>query len=316
MRAKKKIAVTAALVVFLLLATVAFSFFNSSVSYQEKYNTLKASHFVKLYDMDRLFTLFTERSHRESEQKIREALKEVALVNKENHQLKHSVTLFQQKESEWKKKEDQNIAEHKKNEEKLASLLQSNRDLEQEKNTLKQRLEGSFSKEIAEVEKERPFTQPIEDLGEDLEEENKTLKHQIYLYQAQLKGFEDLNQKLQAEVESRVKNEKMLKEMAKHLETYSIALEHMEDSRQELEKELEAIQIKPIHTSELSTDRYYKVEVGDSLSLISVKVYGTARKWESIFEANRALLENPDSLREGMSLYIPKANSNKLKNGQ
>lgn len=314
MHARKKITATAGFVICLLLAIVAFSFFNSSTSYQEKYNTLKASHFVKLYDMDRLFTLFAEKSHRESEQKIREALKEVALINKENRGLKDSLAQLQQQENEWRKKEAQTVIETRKNEERLAHLRQLNTELEQEKNALKEQLNNSFSQEVALMESERPIVQPIVQLGEnlaseDLEEENETLKHQIYLYQAQLEGFEDVNKKLQTEREARLKNEKMVKEMAKHLETYSIALERMEDSRQELEKELEAIQLKPVHTSELGVDRYYKVEAGDSLSLISVKVYGTARRWESIFEANRALLENPDSVREGMRLYIPKVGS-------
>lgn len=309
MRAKKKIVATVGFVVFLLLAIVAFSFFNSSIAYQEKYNKLKASHFVKLYDTDRLFTSFVEKSQRESERKIREALKEATFANQENQQLKHSIALFQQKENEWKKKEVQGILEKKKSEEALAHLRQLNTDLEQEKNNLMQRIEGSFFQQIAEVEKEKPLIRHEGDFEQNLEEENKTLKHQIYLYQAQLKGFEDVNQKLQVEREARIKNERMLKEMRKHLEAYSIALERMEDSRQELEKELEAIQIKPLRTSEPTEDRYYKVEAGDSLSLISVKVYGTARKWESIFDANRTLLENPDSVREGMRLYIPKAGS-------
>jgi len=49
----------------------------------------------------------------------------------------------------------------------------------------------------------------------------------------------------------------------------------------------------------------YEVAPGDSLSVISVKVYGTSRRWEEIFEANSELLEDPDSLQVGQVLRIP-----------
>lgn len=49
----------------------------------------------------------------------------------------------------------------------------------------------------------------------------------------------------------------------------------------------------------------YEVVPGDSLSVISVKVYGTSRRWEEIYEANSDLLEDPDSLEVGQVLEIP-----------
>lgn len=51
--------------------------------------------------------------------------------------------------------------------------------------------------------------------------------------------------------------------------------------------------------------RTYRVERGDTLSRIAAKVYDDHNKWPRIFEANRAVLPNPQSLREGQVLVIP-----------
>lgn len=49
----------------------------------------------------------------------------------------------------------------------------------------------------------------------------------------------------------------------------------------------------------------YTVEEGDSLWVISKKVYGAGASWEKIYEANRDVLESPDDLGVGMKLRIP-----------
>lgn len=49
----------------------------------------------------------------------------------------------------------------------------------------------------------------------------------------------------------------------------------------------------------------YTVEQGDSLSAISSKVYGSANRWQEIFEANRDQLDDPDLIRAGQVLRIP-----------
>jgi len=51
----------------------------------------------------------------------------------------------------------------------------------------------------------------------------------------------------------------------------------------------------------------YEVVSGDSLSVISKKVYGKASRWREIFAANRDKMKNENSLQLGMQLYIPKA---------
>ncbi|MTW20092.1 LysM peptidoglycan-binding domain-containing protein [Allochromatium palmeri] len=49
----------------------------------------------------------------------------------------------------------------------------------------------------------------------------------------------------------------------------------------------------------------YRVRPGDSLALISLRVYGRSDQWQRIFEANRHQLANPDRLTPGMTLVIP-----------
>ncbi|HEX9780763.1 MAG TPA: LysM peptidoglycan-binding domain-containing protein [bacterium] len=51
----------------------------------------------------------------------------------------------------------------------------------------------------------------------------------------------------------------------------------------------------------------YVVRPGDTLWTIAAKpeIYGKATRWRDIFEANRDVLETPDSLQAGMELRIP-----------
>jgi nucleoid-associated protein YgaU len=50
----------------------------------------------------------------------------------------------------------------------------------------------------------------------------------------------------------------------------------------------------------------YTVVAGDSLSKISKKVYADASKYPAIFEANRDQLSDPDKIKVGQTLRIPK----------
>jgi len=50
---------------------------------------------------------------------------------------------------------------------------------------------------------------------------------------------------------------------------------------------------------------FHVVESGDSLSMISKKVYGDPMKYNKIFEANQPMLEHPDKIYPGQTLRIP-----------
>ena len=54
-----------------------------------------------------------------------------------------------------------------------------------------------------------------------------------------------------------------------------------------------------------STPSTYTVNKGDSLWIISKKVYGDGKYWKKILDANKAKLPSPSSVREGMVLNVP-----------
>lgn len=49
----------------------------------------------------------------------------------------------------------------------------------------------------------------------------------------------------------------------------------------------------------------YTVERNDTLQKISIKVYGTSKKWKKIFEANKDKIKTPDRIYAGQVLKIP-----------
>ncbi|MGE8111607.1 MULTISPECIES: peptidoglycan-binding protein LysM [Pseudomonas] len=51
--------------------------------------------------------------------------------------------------------------------------------------------------------------------------------------------------------------------------------------------------------------RFVTVKKGDTLSAISVVVYGNAGQYKKIFEANKPMLKHPDKIYPGQVLRIP-----------
>ena len=60
----------------------------------------------------------------------------------------------------------------------------------------------------------------------------------------------------------------------------------------------------------------YTVQKGDTLQKISMKFFGTTKKWKRIFDANKDVLRTPDRVRPGMVLKIPKLESVKVKESE
>ena len=54
-----------------------------------------------------------------------------------------------------------------------------------------------------------------------------------------------------------------------------------------------------------TTTAVYEVQSGDTLSDISLAVFGTATRWKEIYEANRDQLKTPEWLQVGMKLKLP-----------
>jgi nucleoid-associated protein YgaU len=51
----------------------------------------------------------------------------------------------------------------------------------------------------------------------------------------------------------------------------------------------------------------YVVVKGDSLSKIAKREYGDASKWQTIYEANKDLIKDPDLIYPGQELKVPGA---------
>jgi len=61
----------------------------------------------------------------------------------------------------------------------------------------------------------------------------------------------------------------------------------------------------PADSTRVAKPLEYEVRSGDTLSDISLAVFGTATRWKEILEANRDKLQRPESLQVGMKLKIP-----------
>lgn len=68
--------------------------------------------------------------------------------------------------------------------------------------------------------------------------------------------------------------------------------------------EAEEIEFAEIESEEPSYKEYV-VQKDDTLQKISMKFYGTSKKWKKIFEANKDRLKSPDKIYPGKSLRIP-----------
>jgi nucleoid-associated protein YgaU len=55
----------------------------------------------------------------------------------------------------------------------------------------------------------------------------------------------------------------------------------------------------------IETRKFHIVRKGETLSNISYKYYGSAGKWQKIYNANRKAIKDPRKLRPGTRLIIP-----------
>jgi nucleoid-associated protein YgaU len=71
------------------------------------------------------------------------------------------------------------------------------------------------------------------------------------------------------------------------------------------ETEEPMVVVGPGETTTVITMKEYTVRKGDTLQKISKKFYGTTRKWQKIYQANRNVLKAPDRLYPGQVIQIP-----------
>ena len=60
------------------------------------------------------------------------------------------------------------------------------------------------------------------------------------------------------------------------------------------------------------TGNPYLIVEGDTLGKISDKVYGSIKKWKSIWDNNKALIINPNVIFSGFTIYYLPENDNQL----
>jgi len=53
------------------------------------------------------------------------------------------------------------------------------------------------------------------------------------------------------------------------------------------------------------TERFHIVGKNETLSEVARRYYGSAGKWQKIYNANRSTIKNPDRVRPGTKLIIP-----------
>ena len=58
-------------------------------------------------------------------------------------------------------------------------------------------------------------------------------------------------------------------------------------------------------TEKIKTEKFHIVQQGQTLSDIAYDRYGSAAKWRIIYNANRDVVKNPNSVRPGTKLIIP-----------
>ncbi|RJO64369.1 MAG: LysM peptidoglycan-binding domain-containing protein [Candidatus Omnitrophota bacterium] len=62
---------------------------------------------------------------------------------------------------------------------------------------------------------------------------------------------------------------------------------------------------EPAQAAKKASFQNYKVQKSDTLQKISLKFFGTTKKWQKIFEANKNTLKAPNKIYPGQTLVIP-----------
>lgn len=84
-----------------------------------------------------------------------------------------------------------------------------------------------------------------------------------------------------------------------------------ENMREIIEEDNQSVSVNKVEKEEEEEkDKYefYTVQKNDTLQKISQKFYGTTRKWKFIYNYNTDVIKDPDKIKPGMTLKIPKIN--------
>jgi nucleoid-associated protein YgaU len=71
------------------------------------------------------------------------------------------------------------------------------------------------------------------------------------------------------------------------------------------EKEIQDEKAARREMERAAKSRTYVVQSGDSLSKIAKEIYGDAKRWTEILEANKDKIKDPNQIAPGLELRIP-----------
>ncbi len=112
------------------------------------------------------------------------------------------------------------------------------------------------------------------------------------------------------EEKARKKAEELIRE-EKGTETREKAeelIQRKEGEKAVQERAKKLVQKKVKAEKQVKPGFYYKVKKGDTLGKIAgyKKIYGDSNKWILIYKANKDKIKNPNAIRLGQILYIPR----------
>lgn len=110
------------------------------------------------------------------------------------------------------------------------------------------------------------------------------------------------------EQHKKTENDQVFTQLKKVLKQQQTLLSKSEDSRSQLLNEADQLK-REIAKKSLpikgDSSHIHLIADGETLSQISMQYYGTTKKWEQIYEANRKAITNVNRIKVGTSLIIP-----------
>jgi LysM repeat protein len=185
---------------------------------------------------------------------------------------------------------------------------------------------NELEKHILESEKTRTdLSNQVDQLSRQLADQRKnnaklsdilTTQTQNINPQPQQQDKDDWRQKYLEEHRIVTEKEELIAQFSQTLNEQKNALNKIEQARQKLVQELNEVnnanaQTKIVSTTsptpkvETSDKKVHKVAKGETLSGISLKYYGTPSRWSEIYEANKAQIQDKNSIRPGTEIVIP-----------
>lgn len=181
-------------------------------------------------------------------------------------------------------------------------------DLELALAELKERLEELASKESSMHSENALLATTVQELQAALSEKIRfasTLESEVALLK-QTESERDTKEQQQL-----LQRDQLLQELRQQLNQQQAALKTLTESRASLTEELNRLKNQQ---SQLATEKMqaarnpfkrHVVTAGETLSTLSEQYYGTSKRWQDIYEANKDRISNPASIKVGTELIIP-----------